>query len=233
MHSIKGPNSRPCWNHIWELRDSRLLPGSLCLRLTHKETSCLLVETKGAKKIFSGSLLGLMLLPLSYSLPNNTDSDDGSIYAQLQLANTNAEYNRVQCFHSDDDYPETVIRNPVRVRCKGINFHPEVSVRYIPSRAKTANVGSGETSSYLMLNDSPVPPDSKLLLKECSPVSDDEDFNRFYRTMESNVACLPIIQARCRTFSLDCLNDYPQSSPASRRPRSMSCDDLFLPALKL
>jgi len=169
-----------------------------------------------------------MLLPLSSSLPSIADSEDGILSKQLMLADTNAEYNRI-AFSQYDDYsdisspsPATTLREPL----KTITFHPEVSVRFIRPRLNTARSSFSDFFGSFKCPDSPLCEDSTQTLKESSPHSGDEEFDRFYRTMESHNYQIPTPPARSRRLSFDDGLDI-ESRHRGNRPRSISCDDHF------
>jgi hypothetical protein len=170
-----------------------------------------------------------MRLPLSSSLPSIADSDDGSLSRQLMLADTNAEYNRI-AFNGYDNYTDISSPSPYSERdpLRSIDFHPQVKVRFIRARSNTMRSSFSDLMGSFMCSDSPVGADSTQMLKECSPHSDDEEFDRFYRTMQSPICSIPTQQSRSRRLSYDDDSSNLEGTfQVLQRPRSISCDNFF------
>ena len=170
-----------------------------------------------------------MRLPLSSSLPSIADSDDGSLSRQLMLADTNAEYNRI-AFSGYDDFTDISSPSPNSEKdpMRSINFHPQVKVRFIRARSNTMRSSFSDLVGSIMCSDSPIGEDSTQMLKECSPQSDDEEFDRFYRTMQPPICSIPNPSSRVRRLSYD--DDggmFEGSLQVLSRPRSISCDNFF------
>ena len=178
-----------------------------------------------------------MRLPLSSSLNSLADSEDG-ISKQLMIAGTNAEFNRISCCDFEDDSDGT--RSPVtptRRSLKSINFDPNVRVRFIRPRSNTLRSSFSDLSASFRCLDSPVAGDSTQLLKEASPQSDDEEFDRFYRTMDLHRCQIPTPPSRSRRFSLDQVHelnvDDIHSPRLGGRTRSVSCDDFVFQTMNI
>jgi len=162
------------------------------------------------------------------------DEDEGHLSARLILAENNSEYNRIQCYDSDDLYEQSLSPTmPMSRNSRSINFNPEVSVRFIRARSNTILSNTSDVSGSFRLSTSPIPPDTKQILRECSPVSDDEEFDRFYRTMDSSTNCFPLILPGARRLSFDCYNGSPRLRSPTGRHRSLSCDDMFFHSLTI
>ena len=173
-----------------------------------------------------------MRLPLSSSLPSVGSSEDASLARQLLLAGSNAEVNRISCIEFDvsdiassPELPSTTLR-------KVIDFNPNVKVRFIRGRSNTMHSSFSDLSSSWRHLDSPVAPDGFQQLKDCLPDSDDEEFDRFYRTMEYPNTRIPVGRNRGRRFSLDHSDDHEVPRTESRA-RSVSCDDFVFQSMKL
>jgi hypothetical protein len=172
-----------------------------------------------------------MRLPLSSSLPSIGSSDDGGLSKQLLLAGTNAEFNRISCceFNNDSDSSSSPQTFDSRAN-KSIIFNPQVAVRFIRARSNTTHSGPSDMSNSLRSVDSLVVLDSTLNLKEPDIDSDDEEFDRFYRTMRPSVCLFTPSQRRNRRYSLDERDESPRMES---RPRSVSCDELVFQSMKL
>jgi hypothetical protein len=122
-----------------------------------------------------------MQLPISSSFP---DSEDSVLSHQLHLADANAELNRFGLSYGEAPSYE-YSPSCVRANGKAIIFNPEVSVRFIRPRSNTmrSSVSDASVNSLNRYGESPLGPDSMQRLKESSPLSDDEEFERFYKTM--------------------------------------------------
>ena len=170
-----------------------------------------------------------MRLPLSSSLPSVTDSEDGEISKHLLLADTNAEFNRIALsqYDNDSDNSSTSSYSPEREPLRLINFHPEVRVRFIRPRSSTMRSSFSDIPGSFRCCDSPIGEDSKQLLRESSPQSDDEEFDRFYRTMQP-------VCGRSRGQSFEEATESPSVHTVSggNRRRSVSCDDLFFQSIR-
>jgi hypothetical protein len=174
-----------------------------------------------------------MRLPLSSSLPSVGSSDDGALARQLLLAGTNAEVNRISCgeFDNESDVLSSP-RTPNPRFEKLINFNPQVSVRFIRARSNTMHSSFSDLSGSLRYLDSPIAPDATQQLKECYQDSDDEEFDRFYRTMEYPPLRPQVCTNRARRLSLDHVDENTTSYVGSRA-RSVSCDDMVFQSMKL
>ena len=166
-----------------------------------------------------------MQLPLSSSLPSITDSEDGVLTSHLMMANANAEFNRM-AYEDFDEYPDN---SPITPQACGrlINFHPEVNVRFIRPRSGTQLSNVSDSSGTYRYLDSPVRPDCKQSLKESSPLSDDdEEFDRFFKTMEYRHSFGA--HRTPRRLSMDeTFPRFPHPYSNSNRQRSLSCDNYF------
>jgi hypothetical protein len=171
-----------------------------------------------------------MRLPLSSSLPSVGSSDDGALTSQLLLAGANAEVNRFSWGEFDDSDLSASHRTTHAGLTRSINFNPKVAVRFIRSRSQTVFPSLSDISSSLRSFDSPVAADDIQALKDSLVDSDDEDFERFYRTMESSTAGITRPVNRPRRFSFESLDDL--SVGASGRARSVSCDDYVFQSMK-
>lgn len=178
-----------------------------------------------------------MRLPLSSSLNSIADSEDG-ISKQLLIAGTNAEFNRISCCDYDDESELTHSpATPTRHSLKSINFDPQVRVRFIRPRSNTLRSSFSDLSSSFRCLDSPVAHDSTQLLKESSPQSDDEEFDKFYRTMEAHRCAIPTPPSRSRRLSFDQVHemhlDGLHSPRLGGRTRSVSCDDFVFQTMNI
>ena len=173
-----------------------------------------------------------MRLPLSSSLPSVGSSDDGALARHLLLAGTNAEVNRISCgeFDNESDVLSSP-RTPNPCFERVINFNPQVSVRFIRPRSNTIQSSLSDWSASMRYLDSPIAPDATQELKECCQDSDDDEFDRFYRTM-LNPPRLGVPFPHSRRFSLDNVDENAPSHE-SGRPRSVSCDDFVFQSMKL
>ena len=105
-----------------------------------------------------------MWLPPS---PGFIDEEEGHLSARLILAENNSEYNRIQCYDSDDPYDQSMSPTmPMSRNSRSINFNPEVSVRFIRARSNTILSNVSDVSGSFGLSTSPIPPDTKHLLRE-------------------------------------------------------------------
>ncbi len=184
-----------------------------------------------------------MQLPLSSSL---SESEDGVLHQHLKLADSNAELNK--CIFYGLEVPYETSSTDLAACARGIYFNPEVSVRFIRPRSNTmrSNLSDVSIASNNRYGESPLGPDSKQQLKESSPQSDDEEFEKFYKTMpqvriyQGHLSNHPV-----RRLSLDGdmrggIEEMPSyyedddatstSTPDENRysrTRSMSCDEFF------
>lgn len=182
-----------------------------------------------------------MLLPVSSSPLSATDSEDRLLTKQLVLADTNAELNRFAFSHFDDQSETSP--NGSHQRLKSIQFNPEVNVRYIRPRSNTmrSTMSDASASSSGFPNS---PRECKVELNDASPEdSDDDDFERFYKTMPP--MDFSVIRDGRRRASVDefaiigtpSLYTHETDTPDAResttvlrgpsRTRSVSCDDYF------
>jgi hypothetical protein len=173
-----------------------------------------------------------MRLPLSSSLPSVGSSEDGILACQLLLAGANAEVNRISCFEFDESDIRASPDTPAGRLKRTIDFNPTVAVRFFRGRSNTMNSSFSDLSSSWRHLDSPTAVDGVQQLKECLPDSDDEEFDRFYRTMEYPNVRIPLGTNRLRRLSLDQSEDYDPPSVAARA-RSVSCDDFVFQSMKL
>ena len=169
-----------------------------------------------------------MQLPLSSSINSQTDSEDGLLSQSLRLADSNAEINRFAFSHYDE-YSD-VSPASSRAYLRSINFNPEVSVRFIRPRSNTmkSNLSDASVGSGTRFPESPIGRDAKQLLKESSPISDDEEFDRFYKTMRP-MKLFPT-RISTRRLSMDdtpCIHEESPRNYRANRTRSISCDDNF------
>lgn len=169
-----------------------------------------------------------MRLPITPSHLSSQDLDDNALDVHLLHAGANSECNRIQCIDFDDFRDGQVTPKPIgRSQLRSIKFHPEVSIRFIRARSNTIRSSISDNSSSHWSSSSPMPPDTKLLLREYSPVSDDEEFDRFYNAPESGFAFPSCLDPRLRSLSFDYLDEPRLIGLSSRRRRSFSCDELF------
>jgi hypothetical protein len=181
-----------------------------------------------------------MQLPVTSSPISVTDSEDGLLSEHLVLASCNAEENRFTMSHYDDISEATPMN--IQPRIKSIHFNPEVDVRFIRPRSNTMRSTTSDVSggSYTYPV-SPIGEDGKMQLNDISsPVSDDDEFEKFYRTMPR--MNLEILTKRRRS-SIDEISlpssytpplvytgddvDFYNSCDRVNRSRSVSCDDYF------
>jgi hypothetical protein len=183
-----------------------------------------------------------MMLPVSSSPISASDSDDASVARRLVLAGNNAEVNRFAFFQYDEPTETTPIHTKTRAR--ELQFNPIVNVRAIRPRSYTlrSNISDVSMGSSCCAA-SPRAPDYQEDLNDTNPDSDDDEFDRFYKTMPS-MDVLNIGDRRRSSvddFSLKLIShmgyvhsqeSIPESFDASsnehsNRPRSISCDDFF------
>lgn len=174
-----------------------------------------------------------MRLPLSSSLPSVGSSDDGILAKQLLLAGTNAEFNRASCSGIDkwdtSSSPGTLSPR----ESKAIIFNPEVSVRFIRRHPNVPTSGVSDAFGSFRSSDSPIAPDATQSLKDDYVDSDDEEFDRFYRSMRPGLDLSHgSAGERTRRLSLD---QYEEifSHQTERRERSVSCDEYLFQSMKL
>jgi hypothetical protein len=174
-----------------------------------------------------------MRLPLSSSLPSVGSSDDGILAKQLLLAGTNAEFNRASCSGIDKSDTSSSPRTLSPHEFKAINFNPEVSVRFIRRYAKISNSGVSDAFGSFRSSDSPIAPDATQSLKDDYVDSEDEEFDRFYRSMRPGLGISnPGSTERSRRFSLDQLEEN-LSDRTGGRARSVSCDEYLFQSMKM
>ena len=173
-----------------------------------------------------------MQLPLSSSLPSITDSEDGLLTSHLMLADANAELNRM-AYDDFDEYSDGSPTTPQAYH-RIINFNPEVNVRFIRPRSGTMRSSFSDITGTIRSIDSPLHKDCKQSLKESSPLSDDdEEFDRFYKTMESKQS-LASPRSRRRLSMDETIPRYKAhrfeahfGHFVGNRRRSLSCDNYF------
>ena len=182
-----------------------------------------------------------MQLPVSSSPISATDSEDMSVARRLVLAGNNAEVNRFAFFQYDDLSETTPIH--AKTRTKELQFNPVVNVRSIRPRSNTMRSNISDTSCCTT---SPRAPDYMVELNDCNPDSDDDEFDRFYKTMPSVDVLSMLGQRRASVddVSLKIMTKAGFFGPADSiyesdsafegispeqllRPRSVSCDDFF------
>jgi len=182
-----------------------------------------------------------MQLPVSSSPVSATDSDDASVARRLVLAGNNAEVNRF-AFFQYDDLPETTAIH-VKTRARELQFHPIVKVRGIRPRSNTMRSNVSDASCCTT---SPRAPDYMIELNDTNPDSDDDEFDRFYKTMPSVDVSSLLGQRRASVDELslklmtksgffgsgDSITESnlavdELSTEPLLRPRSVSCDDFF------
>jgi len=182
-----------------------------------------------------------MQLPVSSSPISATDSEDVSVARRLVLAGNNAEVNRFAFFQYDDPSETTPIHT--KTRTKELQFNPIVKVRSIRPRSNTMRSNVSDASCCTT---SPRAPDYMVELNDSNPDSDDDEFDRFYKTMPSvdvlsmmghRRASVDDVSLKWMTTagffgSTDSTNGSDSATDGMSaeqllRPRSVSCDDYF------